>query len=319
MPLPAAQDKADVCGLIVLKKRMMRLDVIETFVTIVDAGSMREAARRLGVSKSVVSHRLASLEESLGTALLQRTTRAQALTDAGALFYERCQRIIEDVKEATELVGACREALAGPLRIAAPNTFGVRYLMPALADFLRDNPDIVPTVDFNDRIVDIVGGGYDLAIRIGQLADSTLIAKKLAAAPRVIIAAPAYLERHGTPATVEDLARHRAIGYVSLRPYEEWTFVGPGDRRRSVRIPAAMHLNNGDAQVAAVAAGFAVAALPRFIAADAIRAGTVVALPLDAVPEPGAIFAVYSEQQRLSSRLRALVDHLGKAFAGFDP
>lgn len=297
----------------------MRLDVIETFVTIVDAGSMREAARRVGVSKSVVSHRLATLEEALGTSLIQRTTRSQALTDAGALFYERCQRIIQDFREATELVGECRESLAGPLRIAAPNTFGVRHLMPALEPFLRQHPGIVPTVDFNDRVVDIVGGGYDLAIRIGRLADSTLIAKKLALARRVVIASPDYLARHGTPRTVDDLAQHRATGYVSLRPYEEWAFVGPGDRPRTVRVPAAMHLNNGEAQVAAAAAGFCLACLPRFIAADAIAAGTVVPLALDAEPDAGAIYAVYAEQQRLSGRIRTLVDHLAKAFSGFDP
>jgi DNA-binding transcriptional LysR family regulator len=297
----------------------MRLDVIETFVTIVDAGSMREAARRLGVSKSVVSHRLAALEGDLGTSLIQRTTRAQALTDAGALFYERCQRIIQDFREATELVGACRESLSGPLRLAAPNTFGVKHLMPVLEDFLRQHPGIVPTVDFNDRVVDIVGGGYDLAVRIGRLADSTLIAKKLAPARSVVIASPDYLARHGTPRTVEDLAHHRAAGYVSLRPYEEWSFVGPGERRRTARVPAAMHLNNGEAQVAAAAAGFCLACLPRFIAAEAVADGRVVALALDAEPDHGAIYAVYAEQQRLSGRIRTLVDHLAKAFAGFDP
>lgn len=297
----------------------MRLDIIETFVTIVDAGSMREAARRLGVSKSVVSHRLATLEASLGTSLIQRTTRSQALTDTGALFYERCQRIIQDFREATELVGESRESLSGPLRIAAPNTFGVRYLMPALEDFLRQHPGIVPTVDFNDRVVDIVGGGYDLAVRIGRLADSTLIAKKLAAARSVVIASPDYLARYGTPRTVDDLAHHRATGYVSLRPYEEWTFGGGGERRRTVRVPAAMHLNNGEAQVAVAAAGFCLARLPRFIAADAIASGAVVPLTLDAEPEPGGIYAVYAEQQRLSSRIRTLVDHLAEAFGGFDP
>lgn len=297
----------------------MRLDVIETFVTIVDAGSMREAARRLGVSKSVVSHRLASLEESLGTALLQRTTRAQALTDAGALFYERCQRIIQDFREATEMVGACRESLAGPLRIAAPNTFGVRHLMPVLEAFVRQNPEIVPTVDFNDRVVDLVGGGYDVAVRIGHLADSTLIAKKLAPCRGVVIASPDYLARHGTPRTVEELGSHSATGYVSLRPYEEWIFRGPGERRRTVRLRAAMHLNNGEAQVAAAAAGFCLACLPRFIAADALAAGRVVALDLDAEPDAGAIFAVYAGEQRQSSRIRAFVDHLAEAFSGFDP
>src|SRR5271165_6294211 len=204
----------------------MKLDGIEAFVAAVDAGSISEAARKLRLSKSVVSERLAELERSLGARLLQRTTRKLSLTEDGSAFHERAARILREIEDAATDLSERRGLLLGPLRISAPVTFGRMHLGPALYPFLVAHPQISLTLDLDDRRVDAAADGYDAVIRHGPIVDSRLTAWRLASSRRALVASPAYLARHGAPASVAELDRHRGIFYTN-RGIADWRFSGP--------------------------------------------------------------------------------------------
>lgn len=192
----------------------MKLEGIGTFVAVADSGSLSEAARRLRLSKSVVSERLAGLERTLGASLLQRSTRRMSLTDEGTRFLERARHILKGVAEAAEEISEHHRGLCGPLRISAPVSFGALHLGPALFPFLKRNPSIELTLDLDDRFVEATAAGYDAIIRHGPVRDSRLVVKRLAASRRVLVAAPAYLETQGSPRSLAELQRHRAILYT---------------------------------------------------------------------------------------------------------
>ncbi|NKF30749.1 LysR family transcriptional regulator, partial [Pseudomonas sp. BGM005] len=205
---------------------MIRVEGIAAFVAVVEAGSVSEAARRLRLSKSVVSERLAELEKSLGGTLLHRTTRKLTLTKDGAVFLERAGRIVREIEEAAADMAERRGTLSGPIRIAAPVTFGRMHLGPALYPFLARHPDIHLTLDIDDRRVDAASDGYDAIIRNGPLADSRLVAWKLAPSRRLLCASPDYLARQGMPTSLADLNNHRGIFYTN-RGVADWRFQTP--------------------------------------------------------------------------------------------
>jgi DNA-binding transcriptional LysR family regulator len=291
---------------------MIRIEGIAAFVATVEHGSISGAARQLRLSKSVVSERLAELERSLGSALLHRTTRKLSLTEDGTAFLPRAQRITRDVAEAAADIAERRGTLSGPLRIAAPVTFGRLHLGPALYPFLKDHPGLQLTLDLDDRRIDVASSGHDAIIRQGIIDDTRLIVWKLAKSRRILVGSAAYLAEHGTPQSLDDLGRHRGIFYTN-RGAADWHF---RDRSGPVTIQAkqALGVNNGDLIRDAVIAGLGLALLPAFIAGPAIEAGQLVAIPLELAPDEEWIYIAHAQGRDPSAKLRALRDHLQKAF-----
>jgi DNA-binding transcriptional LysR family regulator len=290
----------------------MKLEGIATFVMVAESGSLSEAARRLRVSRSVVSERLVELERALGASLLQRSTRRLSLTEDGSAFLARAARIVREVQDAAADLAERRGALSGPLRISAPVTFGRLHLGPALYPFLAQHPGIHLTLVLDDRRVDASSDGFDAVIRHGPIAATYLVAWQLATSRRVLVAAPAYLQRHGTPRSLEELDGHRGIFYLH-RGGADWRFAQDG-ATRIVRGQPGMVLNNGDMMRDAAVAGLGIALLPRFIAGAALAAGTLQAIDVGIEAEQEYLYIAHPDGHQPSTRLRALADWLKQAF-----
>jgi len=291
---------------------MIRVEGITAFVAIVESGSVSEAARRLRLSKSVVSERLAELEKSLGGVLLHRTTRKLTLTEDGTAFLERATRIVQEIEEATAEMAVRRGTLSGPLRIAAPVTFGRMHLGPALYPFLAAHPEIRLVLDIDDRRVDVTSEGYDAVVRHGPIVDSRLVVWKLSRSRRLLVASPDYLSRHGVPKTLADLDGHKGIFYTN-RGVADWRFQTP-DGAIVVRASQAVGMNNGDMIRDAAAAGLGIALLPAFIAGPAISVGQLQEIDVGYRPEAEFIYMAHPEGRNPSAKLRAVADHLRKTF-----
>ncbi|MGT2441498.1 LysR substrate-binding domain-containing protein [Ensifer adhaerens] len=291
---------------------MMKIEGIAAFVAVAEAGSISEAARRLRLSKSVVSERVAELERGLNATLLHRTTRKLTLTEDGIAFRERAIRIVSEVQAAASDLAERRGLLTGPLRIAAPVSFGRRHLGPALYPFLAQHPEIELTLDLDDRRVDAASEGYDAIVRHGAIADSRLVVWKLARSRRLLVAAPDYLDRHGTPASLAELEGRRGIFYTN-RGAADWRFEGPGGAT-VVRARLALGMNNGDMLHDAAVAGLGIALLPAFIAGPAVREGQLNEIDVGLSPEPEFIYMAHPEGRRASTKLRAIAQHLKEAF-----
>jgi DNA-binding transcriptional LysR family regulator len=291
---------------------MMKLDGIATFVAVAEAGSISEAARRLRLSKSVVSDRLVELERSLGVRLVHRSTRRLSLTQDGITFRERASRIAHEVAEATAEMAQRSGALVGPLRLSAPVTFGRMHLGPAVYPFLAKHPGIELTLDLDDRRVDVSAEGYDAVVRHGPLMDSRLVAWRLAPSRRVLVASPDYLARHGTPNGAGDLQDHRGIFYTN-RGVDDWRFPGP-DGTTIVRGRVALHVNNGDMMRDATLSGIGIALLPTFIVGSDIASGRLQVIDVGVRSAPEFIYVAHLEGRQPSAKLRAFADCLREAF-----
>jgi DNA-binding transcriptional LysR family regulator len=298
--------------LVFRKSRTMKLDGIVAFVAVAQAGSISEAARQLRLSKSVVSERVAELERSVGSHLLHRTTRKLSVTDDGASFLERASRIVREVEEAAADLAERRGTLAGPLRLSAPVTFGRMHLGPALYPFLVAHPQIELTLDLDDRRVDAAADAYDAVIRHGPVADSRLMAWRLAPSRRVLVACADYLARHGTPVSLGELEGHKGIFYTN-RGVADWRFPSP-DGAVLVRAQIGLRVNNGDMMRDAAMAGLGIALLPLFIAGPAIVSGSLRVIEIGVRAEEEFIFLAHPEGRRPSAKLRALADHLRNVF-----
>lgn len=295
---------------------MDRFADMKMFVAVVDAGSVSGAAERLEVAKSAVSRRLTELEARLGAQLLHRTTRRLSLTDSGRAFFERAQRILADLEEAEQAVSQAHGALRGRLKVALPLSFGLLHLAGLIDEFMNLHPEMEFDLDFNDRQIDLMQEGFDLAIRIARLPDSSLIARKLAPIRHGLCASPGYLARHGTPLRAEELAGHAGLAYSNLANPGLWSYVGPDGQPGSVQVPVKLRANNGDFLCRAAIAGQGVILHPTFYFSDAIRSGELVPLLTDhAWPELSA-YAVYPPTRHLSRRVRAFVDFLAGKLAG---
>jgi DNA-binding transcriptional LysR family regulator len=292
---------------------MLKLDGIVAFVAIMEDGSISAAARRLRLPKSVISERLAGLEKSLGAVLLRRTTRKLALTEDGSAFLDRAARIIREVEEASAEIAERRGALHGPIRISAPVTFGHMHLGPALYPFLAANPGIQLTLDLDDRRVSAATEGFDAILRHGPIDDNRLVVWKLAASRRVLLASPAYLAQRGAPKSLDDLNQHRGVFYTN-RGAADWRFIDAKGNAVVVRGKVAFRANNGTMVLDAAIAGLGIALLPTMIAGEAIKAGALQVIELGAKPEPEWIYLAHAEGRQPSAKLRALADHLKKAF-----
>jgi DNA-binding transcriptional LysR family regulator len=292
---------------------MDRLTAYRAFVRTVDLGSQAAAAAELGVSQTMLGRYIRDLEDQLGTRLLNRTTRRQSLTEAGHAFHARVSSALEDLTAAERSVLDLQTEPRGRLRVNAPTTFGVLYLAGQVAAYCERYPQVKVELVLNDRFVDLVEEGYDLAIRIGRLDRSSLIARRLASARAVVCASPAYLARRGTPLCPADLRGHDCQGYTYASQGDEWTFEGP-DGVEAVRVSGTLETNSGTAAVAAAIAGLGIILKPTFMVADALRSGALVRLLPDHAPPTVGIHAVYPHARNLSPKVRAFVDLLAAAF-----
>jgi len=293
---------------------MDRLAAIEAFVRVGESGSFSEAARRLRTSKSAVSRQVSALEAALGARLLHRTTRSLTLTEVGRGYFERAARVLADLAEADQSVTQLQAAPRGKLRVNAPMSFGFLHLAPAIPDFLAQFAEVEIDMVMNDRYVDLVDEGFDVAVRIGNLVDSSLVARRLAPIRRVVCASPAYLAARGRPASPDELRTHSCLAYSLVSLTHEWRFVDDKGRPWPVEIKGRLTVNNGDALRAAALGGVGLTYLPSFLVGADVRAGALVTV-LDAfVPQDMTVNAVYPHARHLSPKVRAFVDFLAARF-----
>ena len=289
---------------------MSRFEDLTNFVAIVEAGGVSTAAERLQVSKSVVSRRLKALEERLGVELVARTTRTRRITNEGQAFFERAKQILADLEEAEAALTQEKTSLAGRLRLSAPVHFGQEYVAPALNAFVARHERLVLDLDLVDRHVNLVEEGYDLAIRIGRLPDSGLIARRLRAVDIYVCASPAYLAKRGEPETVEDLAGHDGLHHRSGATVTDWSWKDAAGAVRNAAIHSRMVSNDDRVLLRAARDGLGIISIPDFVVLPDVRAGRLRRIMPGVEWLNFAAYAVYPPTRHLSPRVRAIVDHL---------
>ena len=288
---------------------------MEVFAKVAELKSFSAAAERLGMSKSTISKHVSALEHRLGVRLLNRNTRRLSLTEAGQIYRDRCLEIVEAVETAEGSVSRLGEAPRGLLKVNAPMSFGIRHIGPLVPAFLERHPEVEIDLVLNDRRVDLVDEGFDLAIRIGSLADSNLIARKLATSHSACVASPRYFARRRRPERPEDLAHHLCLRYNYSRAPGEWSFTRDGVTRR-VRIDGRYSANNGDVLRDAAISGLGIVFQPMFLVGDALADGRLVRLLEDWDTPSVSIYAVYPESRHVSPKLRAFIDYLATSLEG---
>jgi len=290
------------------------LGAMAVFARVVEAGGFSMAARDLGVSKSAVSKQISRLEDQLAVRLLNRTTRRLSLTEAGEAFYEGCQRVLAEAESAEKAVSHLASAPRGELKVNAPMSFGVLHLGPALPQFWERYPELDVQMVLNDRLVDLIEEGFDVGVRITQMLDSSLVARRLAPNRMVVCATPAYLYKHGTPRHPDDLKDHNCLTYSYTKNPGTWLFRSAGGRQK-VPVRGRFKANNGDVIQAALLADCGIAIQPSFIAGDDLRSGRLVRLfEAYEVGEESAVHAVFPANRNLSPKVRVFVDFLVERF-----
>ncbi|MDP5305848.1 LysR family transcriptional regulator [Paracoccus spongiarum] len=288
---------------------------IRTFLAVLDAGSISAAAARADLSKSVVSKRISDFEAALGVALFTRHAGRIAPTDSAFALAERLRPALADLVAATESVAGPEAPLRGRLAVAGPMSFGLRHLGPVIAGFARAHPQLEVVLDYDDQLTDLGRSGFDVALRIGWLRDSSLIARRLCEDPHALVASPDYLARHGPILSPADLAGHEAIGYLNARLSEIWPFGPEVAPPRQGRITA----NNGDAMRDLAIGGLGLALLPLFIVHDALRDGRLVRILPDLPQRRLPVSVVWPPTRPMPRKTRAFIDHIADAFAEDPP
>ncbi|MCK9913426.1 LysR family transcriptional regulator [Microbacteriaceae bacterium K1510] len=289
------------------------------FAKVVEKGSFVAAARQTRLSPTAVSKHVQALENWLGVRLLNRSTRRIALTEAGEAFHARCTRILAEIDEASDLAGVLQTTLRGRLRVSAPGSFGIQHITPAIVDFMAAQPAIAVQLDLNDRYVDVLGEGYDLAIIVGHLPDSALTARRLAPARFVTCAARSYLKRRGTPRRPEELRNHDCLQYTGfLWAAHEWHFSGPDGA--DIAAPVSVRFaSSTEALRAAVLRGAGILQCPLYAVSADIKAGRLVSLLTSySVPEFN-VYAIHAQGRHPSAKLRAFIDFLARRFGPKPP
>jgi DNA-binding transcriptional LysR family regulator len=293
---------------------MENLTDIAVFVRVVERGSFTLAAGDLGLSRAALSKYVSRLEERLGARLMQRTTRRLSLTEAGAALFEASRGALERIEEAQSAIARFQSEPRGRLRVSAPMSFGILHLGPLLAEFAQAQPHVSLDLTFDDRFVNLVEERFDVALRIGKLADSSLVARKLASTRLVVCASPAYLAEHGEPETPEDLAAHNCLLYSYLATANVWRFTAPDGREIPVAVSGNLRANNGIVEAEAAVAGMGVLMTPTFYVGPLIRAGKLrQILTKYRGPEIG-IHAVYPQREHVPPKVRVFVEFLAKRF-----
>lgn len=293
---------------------MSRLKQIETFVSVASRGSLTAAAAAEGVAPGVVSRRLDALEARLGVKLLLRTTRRVTLTFEGSAYLEDCQRILRELGDAEASVSLGGVKARGHLRISAPAGFGRRHVAPLVMQFLDANPEVTVNLDLSDRLVDLVNEGIDCAIRVGELSDSSLVSIRLAENRRVVVASPAYLERHGTPRALSDLASHNCL---SLGQQRGWLF-RDGEGIVSIKVSGQLECNDGAVLHEWALAGRGLAWRSMWEVGEDLQRGTLVSVLDEFAAPPTGIYAVFPQRKYLPLRVRLLIDHLKHTYGNPD-
>ncbi|SFR35620.1 LysR family transcriptional regulator [Litoreibacter janthinus] len=293
---------------------MDRLTEMEAFATVVDQGGFTDAARKMGISKSAVSKHVSSLETRLGARLLNRTTRRVSPTEIGLAYYDRARRVLNDAGEADALVSSMQSAPSGLLRISVATDFGVNHMSPILGDFLVDYPDITVNMVLNNRFVELISEGFDLAIRIGEMEDSSLRARKLTETSKRLIASPGYFKQFGRPEKIDDLNDHKLLHYSNQSAGNVWKLTAPSGEKRQVRTQGWLTVNDGQSLLNACVSGLGIAYLPSFLYADALRDGLVEEAMPDLPKETQGIYAVYPPGRYTQPKVRTFIDFLVEAF-----
>ncbi|MEJ2454588.1 MAG: LysR family transcriptional regulator [Candidatus Thiodiazotropha sp.] len=283
---------------------------IAVFVQVVDAGSFTAAAERLRLSKSVISKYVTRLEERLGARLLNRTTRRLSLTEVGRAFYERSRLGLQELEEAEAEVSRLQNAPRGTLKINCPMSFGIMHISPALPEFLARYPDLAVDMSLDDRRVDLVQESFDLAIRIGELPDSSLVARRLGPCRHVVCAAPGYFVRHGVPHTPEELRDHNAITFKYQDSPNEWHFRSAQGGIIRVPVQGNIQINNSLGLREALLREAGVTLTPTFVVGDDIKSGRLQAVLREYTALEVSIYAVYPQRRHLSPKVRAFLDFM---------
>ena len=287
---------------------------IAVFVKVVECGSFTRAAAELEISRAVISKYLSRVENRLGVRLLHRTTRRLSLTEAGAELFEASRGALERIVEAEESVARLQREPKGRLKVNAPMSFGVLHLAKVLPEFLKSHPGIHVDLRMDDRIVDLHAEGFDVGVRIARLADSSLVAKKLAPCRQVVCASPAYLEEFGEPQSVDDLAAHNCIQYLYASEANVWRFIAPGGREIPVAVQGNLRMNNGMAGLEAALQGLGILLTPTFYVGESLRQGKLRCVLADyRLPELG-IHAVWPQRAHVPPKVRVFVDFLARRF-----
>ena len=284
-------------------------------MAVVEAGSFHRAAEQLEASTAAVSRRVSGLESALGVKLLNRTTRQIDLSEAGRQFYRDVQNILYSLEAAEERILTGRETVRGNLRVAAPLSFGIQRIAPILPGFMKRYPELRVQLQLEDRFTDLVSEGIDVAVRIGTLKDSSLVATHIDSIARVYCASPDYLLQHGEPRKPEELGGHNCLHYSLLSTREEWSFAG-GRAGKDIDISGSLSANNGEVLKEAAIQGLGITQLPTFIAADALQDGRLKAILRRYCPQPLGLYAVRPSRQFTPARVRLLIEFLRERLAG---
>ncbi|KRU22764.1 LysR family transcriptional regulator [Psychrobacter piscatorii] len=285
----------------------MRWEGISEFVCVAEYGSFTRAAKALGISTAQVSRQISALEERLKIKLLYRTTRKVSLTEEGRVFYEHCRSVLDGLNAAEQAVSNLQSKPQGRIKLTAPVTYGEQQLLPLINDFMMQYREIEVTAFLSNQQIDLVEGGYDLAIRIGKLRDSTMMAKKLSLRTNFVCATPAYLNQYGVPRTLDDLSQHNCL--LGTRDY--WHFVEDGTEK-NLRVSGTIQCNSGYSLVDAALKGLGIVQLPDYYVQKHLASGALVSL-LDDYREPKeSIWALYPHNRQLSPKIRLLVDYLAE-------
>jgi DNA-binding transcriptional LysR family regulator len=291
-----------------------RYNEMSVFARIVESGSFTSAARQLGMSPAMVSTHIRTLERRLGVRLLNRTTRRVKVTEVGQDYYERCLRILHELDAAERAASDLQIAPRGRIRLTAPMTFGVSRLGPLIAEYLKAYPEVSIDFSLDDRNIDLVEEGFDLAICVGRLADSRLIARKVTMAQAMLCASRAYIGKHGAPKSPRELRNHNCLTYAAARTNNDWSFFDAGGAKETVRVSGRFIANNGDALRRVALAGVGIILAPDFIVEEDLKAGRLITL----LPEhKAAVFpfhAVYPQSRYLSAKVKTFVDYLIASF-----
>jgi DNA-binding transcriptional LysR family regulator len=292
-----------------------RITSMQVFVRVAALGSFSAAARALHLSQTMVTKHVAALEERLGVKLLHRSTRRLVLTEGGRSYLAACERILAEIEEAEASASLDRIEPRGTLRLNVPLTFGFRHVVPAITEFSRLYPAILVELGLADRVVDLIEEGWDLAIRIGRLKDSSLVARRIAPCRTAVCAAPSYLREHGTPKTLDDLSGHNCLGYTlpSAAGATRWVFGPEGDL--VVSVQGNLRANNGDALLAAALAGHGLIYQPTFLVGDSLRRGDLVRVLSEYPTYDLAVHAVLPSGRQAPAKVRAFVEFLAERFA----
>lgn len=291
---------------------MDRIQSIKVFIRVVDLGSFSKAATEIGIGQSAVTKQIAQLEAKLGSRLLHRSTHGVTPTEIGRIYYEKCKLIAHHVEEAESVAALMQSQLQGNLRISSSVAFGRRVLVPLMVRFMKEHPKVNLDVSFEDRYVDLVAQGVDLAIRMGRLADSSLGSRYLGINPWVMVASPAYLKERGEPTTPQELTDHDALIYSTVQGDARWLLTGADGQVHSINVKGPLRSNNLSALLSAVRSGMGLAALPWYVAHGSVRSGVVkVVLSEWSLPSQ-EIHAVFPSPRLLPAKVQTLIDWLQK-------